>query len=341
MNTTLELIIWVGALSAIAALVIRAKIRQNFSKLGLWIGLLLIVSSSLTFLIAGIVFIQPQERGVVLSVLSPKGYREPALEPGLHWIVPSAEQVLRYPISRQTYTMTTISDANSSQMATNRMSAEGDSIQARTRDGQAVFVDISVIYAIDPAKVVDLHIKWQMRYTDELVRPTVRGIVREAAAQIGTQEIVSARRAELEQQIREKLSAKLSENNLILVDFFLRDIRFSEAYAAAIEQKQITEQQVLQAKNTIELKKLEAEQARQVAQGQADATLIAAESEAKAQLLNAQAEAQALKLIAEAIPGGPETFIQYQYLQKIPASLKTIIVPGNTPFTLPLPTSVE
>jgi regulator of protease activity HflC (stomatin/prohibitin superfamily) len=169
----------------------------------------------------------------------------------------------------------------------------------------------------------------------------VRGIVRDAASQYGTQEIVSGRRAELEQQIREKLFAKLNENNLILADFFLRDIRFSEAYAAAIEQKQITEQQVLQAKNAIELKKLEAEQARQIAQGQADAVVIAAESEAKARLLNAQAEAQALKLIAAAIPGGPEAFIQYQYLQKIPASIKTIIVPGNTQFSLPLPAGAE
>jgi regulator of protease activity HflC (stomatin/prohibitin superfamily) len=180
-----------------------------------------------------------------------------------------------------------------------------------------------------------------MRYNDELVRPTVRGLVRDVAAQYGTQEIISAQRAEFEQQIREKLSAKLGENNLVLVDFFLRDIRFSLAYAAAIEQKQIIEQQILQAKNTIELTKLEAEQARQVAQGAADTAMIAAESAAKARLLDAQAEAQALKLIAAAIPGGPEAFIQYQYLLKIPASLKTIIVPGNTQFSLPLPANLE
>jgi regulator of protease activity HflC (stomatin/prohibitin superfamily) len=220
------------------------------------------------------------------------------------------------------------------------MPADGDSIQARTRDGQEVFLDISVIYAINPDEVVDLHIKWQTRYTDELVRPTARGLVRDAASQIGAQEIVSARRAELERDIREKLSAKLKENNLVLVDFFLRDIRFSEAYAAAIEQKQIAAQQVLQAQSAIDLKKLEAEQARVQAQSQAEAAIIAAESAAKARLLDAQAEAQATKLMVESI-GGPQAYLQYLTIQKISPGVKTIIVPENTQFTLPIPAGAE
>jgi regulator of protease activity HflC (stomatin/prohibitin superfamily) len=160
MNPILGIVIWLSAVGAIAILTIHAKARQNFSKLGLWIGIVGLTAISLNFLAAGIVFICPQERGVVLSVISAKGCREQALEPGLHWITPVAEQVLRYPISRQTYTMTTISDANTSQISSNRISAEGDSIQARTRDGQEVFIDISVIYAIQPEEVVALHIKW-------------------------------------------------------------------------------------------------------------------------------------------------------------------------------------
>lgn len=336
MNSTLEFVIWVIVVGAIAALSIRAKIRQNFSKLGLWIGVLLVAGISLTTLVAGLVFIRPQERGVVLSMISPTGYREKALEPGPHWITPFAEQVILYPISRQTYTMTTSADANTSQMASSRMSADGDSILARTRDEQEVSLDISVIYAINPAEVVDLHIKWQTRYTDELVRPTARSIVRDVASQYGTDEIVSARRNELEGQIREKLSAKLKENNLVLVEFFLRDVRFSQAYAAAIEQKQIAEQQALQTKTAIEQKKLEADLARQAAKDQAEAVVIAAEAAAKARVLQAQAEADANKLIAESL-GGPQAFLQYLYIQKLPAGIKTIIVPPNAQFTLPLP----
>jgi regulator of protease activity HflC (stomatin/prohibitin superfamily) len=56
----------------------------------------------------------------------------------------------------------------------------------------------------------------------------------------------------------------------------LRNIRFSDEYAAAVEQKQIAEQQAEQARFVVESKKQEAEQARQIAQGQADAAVIAA-----------------------------------------------------------------
>jgi len=59
----------------------------------------------LTIVAAGLVFIQPEERGVVISAFAEKGYREQALQPGLNWVIPFAETVVIYPISRQTYTM--------------------------------------------------------------------------------------------------------------------------------------------------------------------------------------------------------------------------------------------
>ena len=46
-----------------------------------------------------------------------------------------------------------------------------DSIRARTKDGQEVILDASVIYQVDPGKVVPLHIVWQNRYEDGIVRP--------------------------------------------------------------------------------------------------------------------------------------------------------------------------
>ena len=59
----------------------------------------LIVAVVLSAVSAGLVFINPQERGVVISAFSPQGYREQALQPGLRWIIPFAESVIRYPVS--------------------------------------------------------------------------------------------------------------------------------------------------------------------------------------------------------------------------------------------------
>ena len=211
-----------------------------------------------------------------------------------------------------------------------------DSIRARTKDGQEVFIDASVIYAINPVNVVNLHIQWQRRYGEGLVRPLVRGIIRDAASQYGVEEIVSSKRVELEAIITDELIAKMAENDLVMEDFVLRDIHFSAEYAVAVEQKQIAEQQALQAEFVVQSKKQEAEQARQIAQGQADAVVIAAKGAAEARLLEAEAEAAALQYIADVLRDNP-SLLQYQYITNLAPGVQTIFVPSDNQFILPLP----
>ena len=161
-------------------------------------------------------------------------------------------------------------------------------------------------------------------------------MIRDAASQYGVEEIVSSKRAEMELSIESQLSSILEENNLVLRDFVLRNIRFSDEYAAAVEQKQIAEQQAQQAAFVVEQKKQEAEQARQVAQGQADASVIAAKGEAQALLIEAQANAEANRLLSESLT--PE-LIQYQYILNLSPNVQTIFVPSGQQFILPLPGS--
>jgi len=156
------------------------------------------------------------------------------------------------------------------------------------------------------------------------------------ASQYGVEEIVSSKRVELEDKITTEMETKLGENDLILIDFVLRDIHFSEEYAAAVEQKQIAEQLALQAQFVVAQKKQEAEQARQVAQGQADAVVIQAEGAAEARLLQAAAEAQANDLLAASLEGRPE-LLTYLYINKLSPNVQVMFLPNNAPFIFPLP----
>jgi regulator of protease activity HflC (stomatin/prohibitin superfamily) len=319
---------WLLAFLVIGLAVFRAARNQTFKAAGTLVAVGVVTALVLTAVSAGLVFVQPEERGVVISAVAPGGYRQTALEPGLHWIIPFAENVIRYPISKQTYTMS---------IAPSEGAIQGDdSIAARTADGQEVLVDASVIFAIDPAHVVTLHIDWQDRYTNDLVRPLARGVIRDAASQYGVEEIVSAKRFEMATQIRDDMAARLTENGIVLFDFVLRNITFSPEYAASVEQKQIAEQQAQQAKLTVEQRKQEAEQARQTAQGQADARVIAAKGDAEARLINAEAEAKALELIAAALQVNPG-LITYQYVQKLAPGIQVMLVPNDNPYLLPLP----
>jgi regulator of protease activity HflC (stomatin/prohibitin superfamily) len=319
---------WLLAFLVIGLAVFRAARNQTFKAAGTLVAVGVVTALVLTAVSAGLVFIQPEERGVVISAVAPKGYREVPLNPGLHWIIPFAENVVRYPISRQTYTMS---------IAPNEGAIQGDdSIAARTSDGQEVLVDASVIYAIDPAQVVQVHIDWQDRYTDDLVRPLARGVIRDAASQYRVEEIVSEKRFEMVELLRQSMAAKLAENGIVMVEFVLRNITFSPEYAASVEQKQIAEQQAQQAKLTVEQRKQEAEQARQTAQGQADARVIAAKGDAEARLISAEAEAKALELIAAALRDNPD-LITYQYVQKLAPGIQVMLVPNDNPYLLPLP----
>ena len=328
MLTGIATVAWLVFVGAVALVIVRATRNKPMRAGGLTILVTAVIAVMLTSLSAGVVFINPQERGMVLSALSPTGYRAETLPPGIHFIIPGFEQVIRYPISRQTYTMSA---------TTGEGTVTGDdSITARTSDGQEVFIDASVIYTLDPNKIAQVHIEWQNRYQDELVRPQSRGIIRDIVSQYGVEDVVSNKRSDLVDKIDKALTAKLADNGLVLVDFVLRNITFSPEYSASIEQKQIAAQQAEQAKLVVESKKQEAEQARQTAQGVADAQVIEAKGAADARLISAEAEAKSLLLISEAIKDNP-SLLTYQYITKLAPNIQTMLLPSNAPFLFPIP----
>jgi len=318
---------WFGAIALFVTAVARASRNQNAKGLSSTAVVVTVLAAVLTVLGLGLVYVESTERGIVKTTTA-GGIRPEVLEPGLHLIWPFVEQMVPYTISNQTYTM-------SATPSEGQIQAD-DSIRARTKDGQEIIIDASVIYRVDPTKVVQLHIDWQNNYQDGIVRPETRGIIRDAVSQYGVEEVVSSKRSEMVQIIENELSITLSRNNLELRDFVLRDIHFSDEYAAAVEQKQIAEQQAQQAQLVVEQRRQEAEQARETARGQADAVRIAAEGAADAQITQAQAQAEANRLIGQSIQENPE-ILQYEYILKLAPGVQTIFIPSGNQFILPLP----
>ncbi len=324
----IAVVIWLLAVGTLVLVVVQAWRGKPIKRGVVIIIAAFILALIVTTLSAGLVFINPEERGVVISALAPDGYRKTIMQPGLHFVVPFAESVVRYTISRQTYTMSIVSSEG--QM-------EGDdSILCRTKDGQEVSIDASVIYSINPANVIDVHIHWQGRWADELVRPEVRGIIRDVAAQYTIEEVVSDKRLEMSQQVSDTLRLKLESNGLILVDFILRNITFSEEYAASVEQKQIAQQLALQAEYVVEQRRFEAQQAVETAKGQAQAAIEVATGQAQARIIQAEAEAQALEMIAAVLANNPD-LLTYQYITKLAPNVQVMFLPSDAPFLFTIP----
>lgn len=270
----------------------------------------LVLVTIVSLLSLALVFIQPQEVGVVISVTTPGGIRPQPMRPGLHWIIPFLERSVRYPTYWQTYTMSNSPDEGAV--------LGDDSIRARTSDGQEVRMDCSVIFRIDMEQAVLIHTDWQNRYIQDFVRPVIRGVVRTQVSQFKVNEVNSSARRDLEAALNNFLSAEFADKGLILDQFLLRDITFTPEYAASVEQKQIALEGQQQSQ-------YQAEQIRNLAEGRADAIEIEARSQARA-----------LSLIADALEENPE-LLTYHYVEKLAPNIKVMLVPNNSPLILPLP----
>ncbi len=266
-------------------------------------------------LLKTLVFVEPTEVGVVVSIVSAGGIRERPLRSGLHLIVPFLEEVKRYPISTQTFTMS-ISDGN-------------DAVTARTSDGQEVTIDCSTIFSIDPEQVIRLHIDFQDRYIEDFVRPVLRGIVRTQASQYKADEINSSKRLDLERDMDTEVRDTFIQRGLQVDRFILRNITFSPEYAASIEAKQVALQDTIKRQH-------EADQLRIQAQGESDAASTRVQGEADAIRQRATAEADGLRAIAAVLATNPN-LLNYQYISKLGPDIRVMLVPSNAPYLLPLP----
>jgi regulator of protease activity HflC (stomatin/prohibitin superfamily) len=333
----LTIIAWALFAVFLVVIILRAFQRGGVREAGKavftgWVIILLFLVLALTLMSASLVFIEPQQVGVVISLMNRDGYREQPMRSGLHWIVPLAERVEQYPIYWQTYTMSTEPFEGTK--------VGNDTIAARSSDGQAVYLDSSILFRIDPNEAIRVHIDFQDRYIDDYVRPIMRGVIRTEVSQFTVDEINSSKRKDLETNLEEILREEFSLKGFVLDKFLLRNIAFSEQYATAVEQKQVAEQERTQ-------REYEAEQARQLAAGQRDKSKIEAEgiaeairltgrAEADVILLKAEAEAEALDLINQILSQNKD-LMTFRYIDKLAPGIRVMLVPNDNPYLLPLP----
>lgn len=264
---------------------------------------------------AGVVEIQPQEVGVVFNVLSGE-LQETPLGPGLHIIIPGVQEVTIYSTAQQEYTV-------SGQPGEGAVRGD-DAIVALTQDGQEISLDVTLIYSIDPAQAEVVHQRWQNRYVNGLIRPTLRSETRGALSDFRVEEIYSGDRTLLVSDIQTTISERLNPEGFLVTSVQIRNIQFSPEYVASIERKQVAQQEALEAEFRVEQRRQEAEQARELARGQADASEI-----------RAKGEAEALRLINEQLAQNP-SLIQWRYVDELSDNVQIILLPSNSPFLFDL-----
>jgi regulator of protease activity HflC (stomatin/prohibitin superfamily) len=272
---------------------------------------------AVTLIAMAIVFVRPGYNAVVVSALSRDGLRNRPLNSGLAIVVPFLERTKQYPVYNQSFSI------SKSGFERGEMGVD-DTISARSKEGQEVLMDATLLYRIDPQRLNEVHVLWQDRYLEQLVRPLVRSYVRGRAALLTVDQIYSSERHALEDEIFEDLSVVLEKHGFQTVGFILRDISFNPDYAAAVEAKVITEQEAIKAEIAIRTKENQAEQIRQLAQGEADAVLI-----------KAQADSDALRLINQVLEENPRV-LDWEYIKRLAPNVRLMLLNSDNPVILPL-----
>jgi regulator of protease activity HflC (stomatin/prohibitin superfamily) len=285
--------------------------------------------SILTLVKASLVFVYPQQAGVVVSIFSDDGVRAEPLRGGLHWVVPLAERLVVYPLYWQSYDMS-------------RQSSEhpgGGTVPARTRDGQEVDLDCTIIFRIDPRHVVPIHIQWQDRYIRDLVHPVLRGVLRDQISRYTVEQLNSVNRQELVAGMEQALREIGGKNGLIVKAFLPRNLAFVRQYTESVEKKQIALEKQrtreYQAKSIELLARGREQRVKILAAARAEAVVIKAEARKQARIIKKNADAKALGLVRAVLADNPH-MLTYRYIEQLPPKLRVMILKqGEAPVILP------
>ncbi len=180
-----------------------------------------------------------------------------------------------------------------------------DPLDFKTRDGNDVSVDVTVLYHVDPAKAPHV-LRHVASDVDEvrtvLVRPLARSIPRDSLNELSSEEFYdSDLRAAKEEQALANLRRALEPYGLVCERVVLGNYRFHKNYQAAIDQKKVADQTVNKNRSGAEAAVKEWERELETTKGVVGQLLATERGKAQQVTLQTNAYYEAKKLEADAI----------------------------------------
>ena len=118
-----------------------------------------------------------------------------------------------------------------------------DSIQALTKEGLDVALDITVLYRLNEEKASDVYREVGLTYEDKIIRPVIRSSIRETIALYDAKVIYSEKRTEIAEKISTALNELLDKRGIVLEEFLLRNVELPMNLQNSIEEKLQAEQE--------------------------------------------------------------------------------------------------
>jgi len=90
---------------------------------------------------------------------------------------------------------------------------------------------------------------------DKVIRPEARTVVRNVISSFAVTEVYSTKRQIIQAQLEEQMAKTLLRNYIVLDGLLIRNISFTDAFAQAVEKKQVAMQDAERMKYVLQNRK--------------------------------------------------------------------------------------
>jgi regulator of protease activity HflC (stomatin/prohibitin superfamily) len=224
------------------------------------------------------------------------------LRSGFHLVNPLAK-VEKMSIRTEQYTMS---------IAPNEGQRKGDdSISSLTKEGLDVNIDFTSLYRLDESKASDIYREVGLDYVEKIIRPEIRGVIRDTVSQYEAKELYSEKRQEASGRMYNLLKDRIGSRGIVIEEAVIRNVQLPASLTKAIQEKLAAEQEAQRYDFVLDREKKEAERKRIEAEGQRDAQRVISESLGS-------------------------NYLNYLYIKELKDRQGTIYVPVNPSSGMPL-----
>jgi regulator of protease activity HflC (stomatin/prohibitin superfamily) len=166
------------------------------------------------------------------------------LNPGAHFIFPLAESTITYNTKKVTYEA-------SDQPKNSRATYTDLSVNTTTKDGQQIELNYTVRFSVEPKKAgwIANNIGTELDVVEKIVKTDTRIHARNIARGFNAADLYTGNIIEMQKAVEDFLRPIFEENGLLLDEFGVRGITFTDDYISAIEAKQIEKERVITEEN--------------------------------------------------------------------------------------------
>jgi regulator of protease activity HflC (stomatin/prohibitin superfamily) len=165
----------------------------------------------------------------------------------------------------------------------------------QSSEGLSLGVELTLRYALDPARLAISAKNLPADIGDELVEPLVQGVIYKVFTRYTVREIFSTKRQELQDAIESELKPLLAQDGIVLRSVMMGNVDLPADYRAGMDKLLATELQTEQMQYTLQLKEKQVRESELQAEAEKVRREKQAEAAASEQIIAAKAQEEAMK----------------------------------------------